>query len=139
MLGKMHLVGLGTPVDEAMALKWFSLAAEQGNPGGQLGLGGLYRDGRGVSRDSREARDWMSKAATFRRYIPGSFAEKQMKEAKAALVDLYAEHFCCMSWDYDKPREWCYEHSGEESGRWGHDWDSSRVCRRCGKGALWIA
>ena len=45
------------------AVKYFRLAAEQGNPDGLFGLGTMYASGDGVARDLGAARGWMVKAA----------------------------------------------------------------------------
>jgi len=45
------------------AVKYFRLAADQGNPEGFYGLGSMYASGEGVARDLGAARGWMVKAA----------------------------------------------------------------------------
>jgi uncharacterized protein len=45
------------------ALKYFKLAAEQGNRDGYYGLATMYASGEGVPRDLGTARGWMVKAA----------------------------------------------------------------------------
>ena len=49
--------------DYAEVLKWFSLAAEQGNAEGQNYLGFFYRQGLGVDQDYSAALKWFKKAA----------------------------------------------------------------------------
>ena len=44
--------------DYAQALKWYSLAAEKGNPRAQSNLGNMYYYGRGVPKDYAEAVKW---------------------------------------------------------------------------------
>lgn len=44
------------------SVKYFRLAADQGNKDGQYGLGVMYRDGEGVKRDYIEARKWFTLA-----------------------------------------------------------------------------
>ena len=41
------------------AVKWFRLAAEQGDVFAQFKLGGMYLMGKGVPQDSEAARKWM--------------------------------------------------------------------------------
>lgn len=53
----------GAPPNYAQALKWFALAAAQGNATAQFSLGNLYDKGRGVARDGAEAFSWYRKAA----------------------------------------------------------------------------
>jgi hypothetical protein len=49
--------------DLTLAASWFRKAAEQGNVHGQLSLGAVYRDGRGVPKDLVIAYMWMDLAA----------------------------------------------------------------------------
>jgi uncharacterized protein len=46
------------------AVKYFRLAADQGNADGEYGLGTLYAAGEGVARDVKAAREWFERAAT---------------------------------------------------------------------------
>jgi len=45
------------------ALRWYRLAADQGNVDSQFNLALLYAEGHGVVRDLGQARQWMQKAA----------------------------------------------------------------------------
>ena len=49
--------------DYAEAIRWFRLAAQQGDTLGQFRLGEAYRDGQGVPRDYVAAYAWMNVAA----------------------------------------------------------------------------
>ncbi len=51
------------PKDEREAVRWFRLAADQGDVGAQFNLGNAYIDGLGVPKDEREAVRWMRLAA----------------------------------------------------------------------------
>ena len=51
------------PEDDEEAVKWFRLAAEQGNAHAQNNLGEIYRDGTGVPQDDTEAMKWYRLAA----------------------------------------------------------------------------
>ena len=42
---------------------WYRSAAERGDPYAQFNLGLLYKHGRGVARDDRQAAQWFLKAA----------------------------------------------------------------------------
>ena len=53
----------GVEQDYAEALKWYRLAAEQGNVFAQLRLGGSYYSGKGVEQDYAEAVKWYRLAA----------------------------------------------------------------------------
>jgi TPR repeat protein len=59
----MYQKGWGVSQDYAQALSWYTKAAEQGNTGAQLNLGGLYEHGLGTSPDPSQARTWYQKAA----------------------------------------------------------------------------
>jgi TPR repeat protein len=49
--------------DYAQAMRWYRVAADQGNAQAQSNIGILYEHGLGVAQDSAEARAWMQKAA----------------------------------------------------------------------------
>ena len=51
------------PEDDAEAVRWYRLAADQGDAGGQNNLGVMYADGRGVPEDDAEAVRWYRLAA----------------------------------------------------------------------------
>src|SRR5665213_1099071 len=53
----------GVTQDEAESAKWFRKAAEQGDAGAQMMLGGFYATGRGVPQDYTESAKWFRKAA----------------------------------------------------------------------------
>ena len=46
---------VGVPQNDAQAVKWYQLAAEQGYAFAQYNLGGMYKNGRGVPQDYTEA------------------------------------------------------------------------------------
>ena len=69
-LGIMYLEGDGVPKNDAEAVKWFRMAAEQGDAGSHLGvvtaqfyLGLVYVNGWGVPQDFLEAVKWYHMAA----------------------------------------------------------------------------
>ena len=49
--------------DEVEAVKWFRLAADQGDVDGQFKLGWCYKEGIGVAKDEVEAVKWFRLAA----------------------------------------------------------------------------
>ena len=51
------------PQDDAEALRWYRLAAEQGDASAQFRLGFTYGTGRGVPQDDAEALRWFRLAA----------------------------------------------------------------------------
>ena len=71
-LGVMHANGQGVPKDAEEAVKWFRLAAEQGNIKAQYHLGGMYFKGEGVTKDNKKAVKWYRLAAE-QRYADAQF------------------------------------------------------------------
>ena len=60
----MHLTGKGVRRDDAEAVRWYRLAAEQGVASAQHNLGIMYETGRGGVRQSyAEAVRWYRQAA----------------------------------------------------------------------------
>jgi TPR repeat protein len=59
----MYFAGEGVPQNDAEAVRWFRLAADQGNADAQLHLGFMYDTGRGVSQNDAEAVRWFRLAA----------------------------------------------------------------------------
>ena len=59
----MYAKGQGAPQNYAEALKWFRLAANQGDADAQYNLGLMYARSRGVPLDYAEAMQWFQKAA----------------------------------------------------------------------------
>ena len=52
----MYSIGKGVPQDDAEAVRWFRLAAEQGHAYAQYNLGRMYATGEGVPEDFVAAR-----------------------------------------------------------------------------------
>ena len=68
------------PENNALAVKWFGLAAKQGDAVGQYNLGLMYEIGEGVPQDSTQAINWY-----------GLSAKQGYADAKARLEELQAE------------------------------------------------
>lgn len=63
-LGKIYLEGSEyIDADNETALKYFTKAAELGNPVGQSGLGIMYLQGKGVPKDTSKAYNYFTQAA----------------------------------------------------------------------------
>ena len=101
-LGLIHDNGRGVARDHAAALKWYRLAAVQGNAGAQRHLGELYYDGLGVTQNTARAYVWLHLAAAAgdaraaryrdlaaRRLKPPQVAEAQ-KVASACQLKAFA-------------------------------------------------
>ncbi len=59
----MYDNGQGVPQDYAEAVKWYRMAAEQGDAKAQSNLGFMYDNGQGVPQDYAEAAKWFRLAA----------------------------------------------------------------------------
>ncbi|SRR5216683_3909209 len=62
-LGELYAEGQGVPRDYVEALKWYRMAADQGDIWAQLAVGRFYEEGCGVRQDDEEACFWFSLAA----------------------------------------------------------------------------
>ena len=61
--GSCTPTGDGVPEDDSEAVRWFRLAADQGDAEAQYCLGIMYRNGDGVPQDYAEAVRWLRLAA----------------------------------------------------------------------------
>ena len=77
--GRMYHQGTGVAQNFAKAVKWFRLAAGQGDAQAQFGLGLIYQHGEGVTQNIEEAVKWWRLAA-----------EQQDAEAQWNLAAMYA-------------------------------------------------
>lgn len=68
----MYRYGQSVSQDDVNAVKWFRLAAEQGNATAQMNLGEMYAIGKGIPADPVYAHMWGSIAA----YRGNRFGEK---------------------------------------------------------------
>ena len=62
-LGVMYIKGQNVAQSDQEAVKWFRLAAGQGNSSAQYNLGVMYANGRGVVQNDQEAVKWYRLAA----------------------------------------------------------------------------
>ncbi|MBI2742624.1 MAG: SEL1-like repeat protein [Chlamydiales bacterium] len=64
-LGKLFRSGgIGVDRDYKASKRWYEMAAEQGNAGGELGLWIIHSQGLGVEKNSVLARQWLDRAAS---------------------------------------------------------------------------
>ena len=91
LLGVMYDNGQGVPQDYKAAVKWYSLAAEQGHAFAQYNLGVSYTNGEGVIQDNVYAHMWFNIAASSgdsenasgnRDIIAGKMTTAQISEAQ---------------------------------------------------------
>ena len=59
----MYDEGQGVPQDDKTAMKWYTLAAEQGDADAQISLGWMYEKGIGVPQNNKTAVKWYKLAA----------------------------------------------------------------------------
>ena len=59
----MYANGRGVLKDDAEAVRWYRLAADQGDATAKSNLGFMYTNGRGVLKDDAEAMRWYRLAA----------------------------------------------------------------------------
>jgi hypothetical protein len=62
-LGEQYYKGDGVPQDEIEAVRWWLMAAEEGDPRALYALGVAYLNGRGVAKDVKEAARWYMMSA----------------------------------------------------------------------------
>ena len=83
----MYLKGEGVPQDYQEAVKWYRLAAEQGDDGSQFNLGSMYLKGEGVPQDLVQAHKWINLAASQGKWKPyRSVRDKLAEEMTASQV-----------------------------------------------------
>jgi clan AA aspartic protease (TIGR02281 family) len=85
----MYEVGDGVPQDYKLAVKWYRLAADQGNASAQTNLGFMYEIGKGVPQDLVQAHLWFNLAAAngknvgqYRDDIARMMTQDQIAEAQ---------------------------------------------------------
>ena len=86
----MHELGQGISKDYKEAVKWYRLAAEQGNPHARYKLGTMYYNGQGVPQDNVSAYMWWNICASSgerlcvenRDFIEKKMSPSQIEEAQ---------------------------------------------------------
>ena len=82
----MYQNGQGVPQDYKTALKWYTLAAEQGDAYAQYNLGMMYRKGEGVPKDSVYAYMWWNIAAAGGDKFASESRDSVAKEMTASQI-----------------------------------------------------
>ena len=59
----MYDHGRGVAQDDSAAMKWYRMAADQGDANAQYNLGVMYQNGQGVAQDDSAAIKWFRMAA----------------------------------------------------------------------------
>ena len=97
----MYAYGFGATEDYAEALRWYRLAAEQGQADAQQGLGLMYATGRGVLKDSVLAHMWSNIAGANGNALARESRDSLERDMTRAEVTRATELArVCMSSDY---------------------------------------
>jgi hypothetical protein len=78
--------GQGVPQDYQEAVKWYRLAAAQGNQFAQINLGVMYTNGTGVRQDFVRAHMWFTLAAAVLSGDSGDAATKNRDRIAAKMT-----------------------------------------------------
>ena len=79
-VGRLYANGFGVPMDDALALKWYGLAAEGGHAEAQYNLGVMHANGWGVAMDDTAAAAFYEQAAE-EGFVPAQLALGQCYDA----------------------------------------------------------
>ena len=94
-LGDMYRKGKLVPQNHVEAVKWYRLAAKQGDALAQFNLGAMYSNGRGVPKDLITAYMWFDlsvargtqAAAGSRKTIARQLSPHQIEQARQLAVE----------------------------------------------------
>ena len=86
----MYVNGQGVPQDDAEAVLWWRLAANQRYTEAQFNIGSMYVNGRGVPQDYVEAHMWFNLAGAQ----SGENRDRMVK-ARDAIAELMTSEHCC--------------------------------------------
>ena len=99
----MYDNGQGVPQDYKEAMKWHTLAAEQGFAMAQTNLGAMYHDGNGVLQDNTMAHMWFNIGSANGNETGGSNRDTIAKAmTPTAIEKAQAMASECRSNDYKK-------------------------------------
>ena len=99
----MYYNGEGVPQDDKEAVKWYRLAAEQGDASAQGILGHMYERGQGVLQDNVMAHMWYNVASANGNDNAGGYRDERaglMTNADISKAQAMARE--CMSSGYTK-------------------------------------
>jgi TPR repeat protein len=96
----MHANGWGVPMDEAEAMKWYELAAENGVTVAQISLGTMYQNGFSVEQDKIKALMWFTvavrlgdtDATVHQEYLAERMPAEELAQADAEVNSWFNEH-----------------------------------------------
>lgn len=100
MLGMMYEYGQGVPQDFALAVEWYTCAANQGEATAQYLLGLMYDLGRGVRIDVVQAQKWLILAASRagRRERDAYARVRDAMASKMSLAQVYEAQTLARDW-----------------------------------------
>jgi len=81
----MYYDGQGVPKDPKEALKWFRMAAQQGNGRAQFNLATLYTNGEGAPQNLARALVWFNAAAVTLTGDQSKIADENSKAVAAKM------------------------------------------------------
>ncbi len=90
LMGTAYAEGLGKPVDPALAVSWYRLAAEQGNTLAQHNMGNVYSAGVGVKQSDTLAVYWWELAAAQGDAIPQFRLGEMYEQGRGVEQDIEA-------------------------------------------------
>ena len=96
-LGVMYANGEGVPEDDAEAVRWYRMAADQGHAKAQYNLGLMYYEGKGVPVNYVTAYAWWNIAAASghenssgnRALVEGQMTSAQIAEAQKLSTEIF--------------------------------------------------
>jgi len=96
----MYATGRGVPKNDTEAVRWYKMAAEQGDSEGQHGLGTAYANGQGVLRDYVIAYKWLLLAAATKESARDNVqaVEKMLNSEQRAEGQKLARDFKPVKW-----------------------------------------
>ena len=95
-IGKYYENGQGVQQDYSEALKWYRIAANNGNIEAKIKVGIFYRDGLGSEQNYSEAKKWFERASNFKLlgeiYMAEQDWEKAISYLKQIQFDVFAQY-----------------------------------------------
>ena len=102
-LAEAYADGDGVPQDDAEAVRWYRLAADQGYAEAQYNLGGMYENGRGVPEDHVQGHMWYNLAAS--RGVSDAVKDRDRLESRVPPAQIAEAQRLAREWDAAHPRE----------------------------------
>jgi uncharacterized protein len=86
-LAVIHQYGDGVVLDYATAMRWYKVAAEQGDKVSQFQIGLMYQTGQGVAADPEEAHRWFTAHRKHHMHHAHSPQMQAWREQARAMID----------------------------------------------------